>query len=114
MKCPKCGTDNPAGTLFCEECDWRMDQPVKAEVSFPRIYLTLLAVVLGVVSILLWYLDIAYGAIALGAVGMVLGGYSMTFSRITEQQNKTMLIVLTGIAICTSVVGFIMGLQGLV
>ena len=30
MRCPKCGHDNPSDTLFCEECDWRLDVGYRA------------------------------------------------------------------------------------
>lgn len=113
MKCPKCGYDNPAGTLFCEECDWRTDQPAKMEFSFPRIYIPAFALVLGIVAVVLWYFEIYVGAIAAGAAGMFLGGYSVTFVRITDQENRAALVVLSAVAICTAVFGFIMGLSGI-
>lgn len=113
MRCPKCGYDNPSGTLFCEECDWRMDQPVKAEMGFPKEYVTIIAVIIGVISVVLWFLDVFFGAIALGAIGMVLGGYSMTFVRYNDVDSKMIMLVLTGVAICTSVIGFILGLGSL-
>lgn len=105
MRCPKCGHDNDQGTLFCEECDWRMDQRPKMEFSFPRIYIPIVAVVIGVLALVLWYFDVFVGAAALGALGMVLGGYSMTFVRITDQSNKMAFLVIIGIAICASVIG---------
>jgi len=110
MRCPKCGFNNPDGTLFCEECDWRTDQPYKREVSVSRIYFPILAMVLGIIAVVMWYLDIAYGAIVCGAIGMVFGGYSTTFVRITDQSNRTMMLVLAMIGILASVVGFMMGI----
>ena len=110
MKCPKCGHDNSPETLFCDECDWRTDQPYRPKATVPRIYFALLAAVLGLSSLLMWYLEIAYGAIGLGAIGMVLGGHSTAFIRITNPESRVPMMVLAMVGILTSVIGFMLGL----
>jgi len=113
MKCPKCGHGNPEGTLFCEECDWRTDQDPKRTFEFPRIYVSAIALILGAAAVVLWYLGVPYGAAGAGAAGMMLGSYSMTFVRMTDKGNTAMM-AMTAISICASVIGFMMGLNGLV
>lgn len=118
MNCPKCGHDNPEGTLFCEECDWRMDQKVGfGGSSFDKssiiVYTAFLSAALGIAAIISTF--IAGGgwfAVAFGAVGMALSGYSQTAVRIIDLKGKVKmsLILVDGIGIITSVIGFIYGL----
>jgi hypothetical protein len=89
-----------------------MDQPVRRE-TIPRLYSAATAIALGIVSVLLWYMEIDYGAVSLGAVGMVMSSYSLTVGRrIGDRPNVTMVIV-SGAALLTSVIGFIMGIGNL-
>jgi hypothetical protein len=113
MKCNKCGSVNPEGTLFCEECDHRLDQPYVHEKKFSRKYFVYVGVVLGLISVVLWYLEVWIGSIMTGGAGMMLGAYSMTFAKLVADKNKPMMYVLAGIAICTSVIGFMFGITGL-
>ena len=115
MKCPKCNHDNPDGVLFCDECDWRVDQPYKRESSIPRMYFPLFSAIFGAVSLVAWYLAASssmmqYVAIILGATGMVFGGYSTSFIRITKQDKRMPLMILAMAGILLSVVGFMLGL----
>ena len=54
-RCPKCGHDNPKDTLYCEECDWRLDQSVskmkKEKTSADVMMYSGIAMVLGIISI---------------------------------------------------------------
>ena len=113
MKCNKCGSDNPQDTLFCEQCDHRLDQPYSPKI-FPREYLVYTAFALGIVSIVSWFFEVWISAVAAGAVGMMLGGYSITFVRLAEKKNKMLMIALAAAVICTSVIGFMFGFAGLV
>lgn len=116
MKCRKCGHENPSDTLYCEECGHRKDQPVKMERAIPPMYIALIGAALGIFAVVAWFFEVFYAAIGLGAVGMIVGGYSMTFVRITdsEKNDKMIVLVLTAVAICTSVIGFLFGIYGLV
>jgi len=112
MKCPKCGHDNPDLTLFCEECDWKMIQPFKGErAPTPPMYAAILAAILGIASVLLWQLEIAYGAIGCGGVGLVLGGYASRVGRMTTYSNRVPTIVISLVGVLLSAIGFIMGIN---
>ncbi len=112
MKCPKCGTDNDADILFCESCDWRLDQPYVVKKTIPTMYLCVLAGIVGITAIVTYFLHVNYVPIVLGIVGMVLGSYSFTLARMKEEDNvKTTGMVLAGIGMMGSIIGFIMGLM---
>ena len=113
MKCPKCGHDNPEGTLFCEECDWRMDQPVtkikKERTASDVLLASALSLILGAVSVVTFYLHVEIAAIVAGILGMVIGGYAINLPRYI-QCNKGLCTALAGVGILLSIVGFIFGL----
>jgi len=114
MKCPKCGHDNPEKTPFCEECDWKMDQPVRREMAAPPpFYTAITAAILGIVSVILWYAGIAYGAVGLGAVGLMLGSYSMTAGRRIGGEKKMLIVAIACVAVLASVIGFLLGIYDL-
>ncbi|MCL2142665.1 MAG: zinc ribbon domain-containing protein [Methanomassiliicoccaceae archaeon] len=114
MKCPKCHHDNPDDTIFCEECDHRMDQPVRRETAtIPPLYAVIIALVLGVVSVICYFLteEMWYVPVCVGAIGLVLGSYSMTVTRNTPNiDNKKELMILAGAAMGVSVIGFMLGI----
>jgi uncharacterized membrane protein YvbJ len=113
MKCPKCGEDNPEGTLFCEKCDWRMDQRCSRKMAVPALYLCLLSAAAGISSVAL-YSVLTYASVALGIAGMVLSGYSFTLARFSQDmQSKTPAVVAAAGGIGTSVAGFLLGLYAL-
>ena len=112
MICPKCGADNPEGTLFCEECDWRMDIPYKEPKTRNVNLFSALALLLGIASVALAYFVAAGGAVA-GAVGLLVGGYSINAVRLVSPDNKNLLMVLSGAGLLLSVVGFIFGFANL-
>ncbi|MGN0097789.1 MAG: hypothetical protein ACI38Y_00490 [Candidatus Methanomethylophilaceae archaeon] len=112
-RCPKCGHDNPKDTLFCEECDWRMDQPVskmkKEKTASDVLIYAVVALVLGVASMAMYLLDVSIVGIIAGILGMVAGGYAINLPRYIEC-NKMACTAMAGIGILLSIVGFIFGL----
>jgi predicted nucleic acid-binding Zn ribbon protein len=114
MRCPKCGYDNPGDAIFCEECDHRIDQPVRRDGAFlPPMYAVIIALALGVAAVICFLLteDMWYLPVCLGAIGLVLGSYSLTvIRRSAAVDNKTVLSMFAGAAMALSVVGFVMGM----
>lgn len=111
MKCPRCGTENPPETLYCEECDWRLDQPFREPRERNPLAFAVAALVVGIVAVALAFVDGAeYGAILVGAVGLVLGSYSVNLPRYLQPENKTTCIGLSAAGAVLSVFGFIAGL----
>lgn len=110
-RCPKCGHDNPADTLFCEECDWRLDQVYRPEKKRNPLMFSGIAIIIGAIAAALAFMDgtAVYGAVV-GAVGMVLSGYSVNLPRYIAGANKSLCMALSGVAIVLSVIGFLMGL----
>lgn len=112
MKCPKCGFDNPEGSVFCEECDWKLNIAYKGEkMAVNSVYLAIAALVLGIVATATAFLDQGIVALICGAVGMFLSGYTQSLVRLTGIQGnvKQRLMVMTTIGLILSVVGFIYG-----
>jgi hypothetical protein len=112
MKCPKCGHENPENTLFCEECDWRTDQPFKMRFGINAVYLAYMAIIFGIASIITVFLGFGMFAIVFGAIGMVISGYSQTAVRLSDMAGKIKiaLVVISGIGILLSIIGFIYGI----
>ena len=112
MRCPNCGHENPEGTLFCEECDWRIDQAVRMKLGVNSVYLAYISVALGAVAAIAAFAGIGVAGVGLGAVGMFLGGYCMTAVRISgiKGKVKTILMAIAAIAIILSIFGFIYGI----
>ena len=112
MKCPKCGHENPEGTLFCEECDWKTNQPFKMKFGVNTVYLAYMAVIFGIASVVTVLLGFGMFAIAFGAIGMVVSAYSQTAVRLSDmtEKIKMTLVVISGIGILSSIIGFIYGI----
>ena len=113
MRCPKCGANNPEGTLFCEECDWRMDQPVtkakKDKTASDVMMYAAVAMVLGIVSMIMFVVNVPIGSVVAGIIGMVGGGYAINLPRYIECK-KGLCTVMAGAGILLSIMGFIFGL----
>lgn len=115
MKCPNCGHENPDGTLFCEECDWRTDRAVRMRLGVNSVYLAYVALALGAIAAVASLASYWIIGVVLGAVGMFLGGYGLTAVRLSGVKGKvkTTLLAMVAAAIALSVFGFIFGLRGL-
>lgn len=112
MKCPKCRAENPDDEIFCENCDWRLDQkyvPERNKKRDPTMFAAT-ALIAGVASLALWAVGIQYGAIPLGAIGLFIGGYSITLCRLVEC-NRPLCMALSGIGLMTGILGFILGIN---
>jgi len=111
MKCSKCGFDNPESALFCEKCDWKIGDtyipPVKVN---PSVY-CILAMVLGIIAIVPAALaTLPWISIVVGAIGLVVGGYSFNLPRLLNLPSKNMFMALSAIGLALSAIGFIWGL----
>jgi predicted nucleic acid-binding Zn ribbon protein len=111
MICPKCGADNPEGSLFCEECDWRLDMPFRAAKKRNVNVLSLGVLACGVLSIVLAFFVAIAGA-AVGAVGLIVGGYAINAVRIVKPSNQKVLMVAAA-GLLLSMIGFILGFANL-
>ncbi|MDR2866870.1 MAG: zinc ribbon domain-containing protein [Methanomassiliicoccaceae archaeon] len=114
MRCPKCHHDNPSDTLFCEECDHRTDQPYrKKSVIMSPMHAAAIAITLGVISTLFslvikgnWIIPVC-----VGALGIVLGTYSLRVSREVKDDTKGTLMFLSVAAVVLSAMGFMLGIM---
>ena len=117
MICPKCGHENPDNELFCEECDFRMDQKYKAPVDRSQIivYGSLAAAAFGIAATISVLLNVAIFGVIFGVIGMFLSSYTMTLVRMTGLMGKIKLtlMIIEAIGLATSAIGFIYGLVNL-
>ncbi len=116
MKCTKCGYENSLENIYCEECDWRLDQTYKGREKDTakkknQIVFAGASLVVGVIVIALGFVENAeISAVVVGAVGIVLGSYSVNLPRYLHDSNKGICMALAGIGMILSVFGFILGL----
>ena len=106
--CPRCGTENPADKLFCQNCDWRLDMEFRPERASMAVQLSIATFAIGALSIVCLVLgDTELVAALLGAVALVLGGYSFNIARI-RGAGKTY-VLLSGIGLFMGIFGFLLG-----
>lgn len=111
MRCPRCGTDNPPETLFCENCDWRMDQKFRPDKASNMKMYTYVALLLGAASVVLAICGNWIPGAIVGAVVMVMGGYTVSLCRLTDPGAKTSFYI-SSAALMLGVVGFLVGFSG--
>ena len=111
MKCPKCGTENEEGEIFCGNCDWKLNMKYGGEkMAVNAVYFSFAAVAMGIISLVFAFLvNVPIVAFITGAIGMFLGGYTQSFVRITKiggpVKNKLVVIAIVGLLL--SVIGFV-------
>ena len=114
MICPKCGHENPEGELFCEECDFRMDQKYRAPIDRSQIvvYGSFAAAAFGIAAAVSILLDVGLFGVIFGALGMFLSSYTMTMTRMMGLKGnvKIILLVIQAVGLATGAYGFIFGL----
>lgn len=116
MICPRCGHENPDTELFCEECDFRMDQkyrPVRLSKEDKGVYFSFAGLVLGLAGIVSILLKNGIFGIVFGVLGLFISSYAMGIVRFIDiKKNIKMLllaIVVTGML--TSIFGLMFGLK---
>ena len=117
MICPRCGHENPDNELFCEECDFRMDQKYRKPVDRSQIivYGSFAAAAFGIAAALSIFLEgFIFGAI-FGALAMFLSSYTMTLTRLSgiTGRIKVTLMVIEAVGLATGAYGFVLGLAKL-
>ena len=117
MICPKCGHENPDNELFCEECDFRMDQKYKAPVDRSQIivYGSFAAAAFGIAATISVLLNVAIFGVIFGVIGMFLSSYTMTLTRMTgiTGKIKITLMVIEAVGLATGAYGFVLGLANM-
>ena len=115
MICPKCGHENPDNELFCEECDFRMDQKYRKPVDRSQVvvYGSFAAAALGIAATISIFLDTHIFGLIFGAIAMFLSSYTMTLTRMMGIKGnvKIILLVIEAVGLVTGAYGFILGLS---
>ena len=115
MICPKCGHENPDGELFCEECDFRMDQKYRPPVDRSKliVYGSFAAAALGIAATISIFLEVAVFGLIFGIIGMLLSSYTMTLTRMSGIKGNVgiTLLCIEAVGLATSAYGFILGLM---
>ena len=115
MICPKCGHENPDNELFCEECDFRMDQKYKKPVDKSQIvvYGSFAAAALGIAATISTFLDGYIFSAIFGAIALFFSSYTMTLARMMGIKGnvKIILLVIEAVGLVTGAYGFILGLS---
>ncbi len=111
MNCPRCGHSNPPELLFCEECDWRLDQPFRSPRKRNPLIISTAALLVGAVAIALVFAqDSSVYPLAVGAVGLVLGSYSLNVPRHLNSDNKTVCMAISAVGMVLSIIAFMLGI----
>ena len=115
MICPKCGHENPDGELFCEECDFRMDQKYRKPVDRSQImvYGSFAAAAFGIAATLSILLEGYIFGLVFGAIGMFLSSYTMTLTRMSGITGniRITLLAIEAVGLATAAFGFVLGLM---
>ena len=75
----------------------------------------LVSLVIGATALVLAFLDgTEIAGLVLGAVGVLLGSYSVNVPRLLNSDNKTLCVSLAGIGLVLSMIGFILGLASVI
>ena len=115
MKCSKCGFDNPEDAIFCEKCDWKLGETFIPGVKINRSVFSYVALIIGIVAIIPALMKTAViASVILGAVGLVIGGYSFNIPRFMDLPNKNLLMALSAVGLILSVTAFVYGIYLLV
>ncbi len=110
MKCSKCGFNNPEEAIFCEKCDWKLGETYIPEMKINRSMMSVVTLIIGIIAIIPIIInDVYIAAIVLGAIGLVIGGYSFNIPRLMNAPNKTPLMIMSFIGLLLSVIAFIYG-----
>ncbi len=115
MKYTKCGYENHSENLYCEECDWKLNQTYRGREKDVVKKRNLIAfagasLVVGIITIALGFVEgVEIGAVIVGAVGMILSSYSVNLPRYLHDSNKWVCMVISGLGIILNVFGFILG-----
>ncbi|MDO5862414.1 MAG: hypothetical protein Q4Q58_06465 [Thermoplasmata archaeon] len=113
-RCPKCGHENPEETLFCEECDWRLDIPYRPEKKRNPLHFAAATLVLGLVAAVCGFTEQYIVSVICGAIAMLIGGYSINLPRLLGSENAQTCMALAAVGLILGVVGFILGFAGYV
>jgi uncharacterized membrane protein len=93
-----------------------LDQPYRGKnesTTISPMFAVAIALGLGIFSALLvltktaeWYIPVM-----VGAIGIVVGTYSLRIARTVADDKKMMMLILAGVAVALSVIGFVMGIS---
>jgi len=115
MKCSKCGFNNPEEAIFCEKCDWKLGETYIPEMKVNRTMLSAVALVIGIVAIIpIVIKDMYIVSTVVGALGLVIGGYSFNAPRLLKMDNRQIPMALSAIGLILSAVAFIYSIAFLV
>ncbi len=115
MKCPRCGHENPDEVLFCEECDWRVDVPYIPEKKRNPVHFAGATIVLGLIAAVCAFMSgTELVALAVGAIALILGGYSMGVARLVETDKTQLCLAISGVGMILGVLGFLIGFASFV
>lgn len=70
--------------------------------------------IIGVISAVSVYMFDDMIGLIVGAVGLVLGGYSVNLSNHCKTSEKMAFLIMSGIGLALSMIGFMLGLAGVV
>lgn len=82
-------------------------QPIGSKIS--AIHLCILLMIMGVLSIATALAGVGIAGVIFGAVGLVLGGYTMGKARHIGPEKRNLFLALCAVGLILSVVGFLLG-----